>query len=96
MTEAGWLFALAPVGINAVLLAGIGWSFHRLSGHSYPHRATPARSQPAFLPQDLDRALEAEGETFDIARADLERLLARVEAEAAERRAQPVPSRRAP
>ena len=96
VTGAGWLFALAPVGINAVLLAAIGWCFHRLSGHRYPHRSIPAPIRAAFLPEDLDRALAAEGEAFDIAREDLERLLARVEAEAALRRAQPVPSRRAP
>jgi CBS domain-containing membrane protein len=96
VTGAGWLFALAPVGINALLLAGIGWCFHRFSRHSYPHRAAPPQPQPAFLSEDLDRALAAEGETFDIAREDLERLLARVEAEAADRCAQPVPSRRAP
>lgn len=96
VVQAGWSFAVAPMATNAVLLAAIGWCFHYFSGHTYPHRAAPARPQPAFLPEDLDRALEAEHETFDIAREDLERLLARVEAEAALRRAQPSPSRRAP
>lgn len=82
---AGWLFPFVPVAINSALLIAVAWSFHRLTGHGYPHRAAPPRSQPVFLPQDLDRALEAEHETFDIAREDLERLLARVEAEAAAR-----------
>lgn len=85
VAEAGWLFPLLPVALNSALLAVAAVAFHRFSGHSYPHRAAPAQPQPAFLPQDLDRALEAEHETFDIAREDLERLLARVEAEAAAR-----------
>lgn len=86
VAEAGWLFPFAPVAVNSALLVAGGWCFHRFSGHSYPHRAPAPTPGPAFLPQDLDRALEAEHETFDIAREDLERLLARVEAEAAARR----------
>jgi CBS domain-containing membrane protein len=87
VAEAGWLFPLAPVALNSAALLFAAWSFHRVSGHAYPHRALPPAPQPAFTSQDLDRALEAEHETFDIAREDLERLLARVEAEAARRRA---------
>jgi CBS domain-containing membrane protein len=34
----GYLFAFAPVGLNSLLLVGAGWLFHRVSGHSYPHR----------------------------------------------------------
>lgn len=83
--EAGWLFPFAPVAANSALLVAAAWAFHRFSGYGYPHRAAPPPRQPAFLPEDLDRALEAEQETFDIAREDLERLLARVEAEAAAR-----------
>ncbi|PAX08313.1 HPP family protein [Sphingomonas lenta] len=89
VVDAGWLFPFVPVGLNSALLVAAAWGFHRFSGHSYPHRVAPAQPQPAFLPEDLDRALEAEHETFDIAREDLERLLARVEAEAAARRLRP-------
>jgi len=39
VTAAGWMFPLLAVGINAVILTAAGISFHRLSGHSYPHRA---------------------------------------------------------
>lgn len=85
--QAGWLFPFVPVALNSALLVVAAWAFHRFSGHAYPHRAAAPPPQPAFLPVDLDRALEAEHETFDIAREDLERLLARVEAEAAARRA---------
>lgn len=89
VTQAGWLFPFLPVAANSGLLVAVAWAFHRVSGHGYPHRVRPPSPTPAFLPEDLDRALEAEHETFDIAREDLERLLARVEAEAAARRIRP-------
>lgn len=78
-------FALAPVGLNAVLFVAAAWAFHRLSGHSYPHRA--ATPPPGTLHRaDIDAALADLGETFDIAPADLEQLLARAEAQADARR----------
>lgn len=86
--QAGYAFPLAPVGVNAMVLVAVGILFHRLSGHSYPHRpAQPAPLPPAFHAEDLDRALAEMGETFDIAREDLDRLFARVESHAAARRA---------
>jgi CBS domain-containing membrane protein len=76
IAAAGWSFAIVPVGVNAALLAIAGILFHRVSGHAYPHRPAP----PEPHPEDLDAALAAEGETFDIARDDLAALIARVEA----------------
>lgn len=90
---AGYGFALVPVGLNAVLLMLAGVAFHRLSGHSYPHRPVPAAAQApvsqeaAPHPEDLDRALEDLGETFDVTREDLDLLFRRVEYHAGERRA---------
>lgn len=82
VTDAGYAFALAPVGINALLLALAGWLFHRLSGHSYPHRADslPKKADRVLEPHpdDLDRALADLGETFDISREDLSLLVSRV------------------
>jgi CBS domain-containing membrane protein len=86
----GFLFPLIPVGINSVLLVGFGLIFHRLRGKSYPHRVaavTPARGEadtpPALRtgvrPEDIDRALEVMGESFDISREDIERLIREVE-----------------
>lgn len=82
VVSTGYMFALSPVGINAVLLALAGWLFHRLSGHSYPHRAEsrpqPAEVAPAPHPDDIDRALADLGETYDISREDLAMLVSRV------------------
>ncbi|MDZ4362622.1 HPP family protein, partial [Brevundimonas sp.] len=38
VAQAGLMFALVPVGLNAVLLACVGFAFHRFSGHAWPHR----------------------------------------------------------
>ena len=90
--SAGYGFALVPVGLNALFLAGLGLAFHRVSGHSYPHRPVPAAGhapvplvEPAH-PEDIDRALADLGETFDVAREDLDLLFRRVAFHAALRR----------
>ncbi|WP_294351908.1 HPP family protein [uncultured Sphingomonas sp.] len=86
----GWTFAFVPVAANAVVLAAAGVLFHRLSGHSYPHRSVPAAGHvtPALgvpHPEDIDRALEDLGETFDVSREDLDLLFRAVAAHAAQR-----------
>lgn len=92
--DAGWRFALLPVGLNAALLVAAGLLFHRFSGHSYPHRpvpvvgqALPTLPEPGFAPEDLGAALAELGESFDIAREDLDLLLQLAERHAADRRA---------
>ena len=91
--SAGYGFALVPVGLNALILAGLGIAFHRVSGHSYPHRPVPVAGhavepspEPAH-PEDIDRALADLGETFDVSREDLDLLFRRVAFHAEHRRA---------
>ncbi len=90
-------FALVPVGLNSVLLVLLGLVFHRFSRHSYPHRPKPPATSPhrtadpppqarmALTDADIDAALAEEGEAFDIAREDLQRLVRRAELAALER-----------
>lgn len=78
---AGWSFAFVPVGTNSVLIVLLAMLYHAVSGHSYPHRAAAAPSS-AFARADMDAALEEMHESFDIAREDLDALLARAEAHA--------------
>lgn len=97
IAAAGLLFALAPVGLNAVLLTLVGYAFHRLSGRTYPHQPAalafdpqaPGNQSPqvrvGFSSQDIDDALRDLGETFDIDRNDLDRLLRQVEIRTASR-----------
>ena len=75
VTALGWRYAVVPVMLNAGVLAATGAIFHRFSGHRYPHRAPVV---PLAHPEDVDRALADLGETLDVARADIDLLLARV------------------
>lgn len=93
----GFLFPFVPVALNSCILVGLGLLFHRLSKRNYPHVvAKPAENihQTSDLPpplrvgfreEDVDAALEALDETFDIDPADLSRLLRQVELQAAVR-----------
>lgn len=85
----GYGYALLPVGINAAALVAVGLAFHRVSGHSYPHRAVKV-PQPApverFTTDDIDAALAEAGESFDVSREDLAALLASAERHAEVRR----------
>lgn len=87
VSEMGFLFPLAPVGLNAVMLVLTGIVFHRLMGRSYPHvpapvavnnnktSDVPAQLRVGVQRQDIEKALEAFGEGFDIKTGDLERLI---------------------
>lgn len=93
---AGYSFALVPVGLNSLMLVLLGFVFHRFSRHSYPHRpkapATPhgtadppPQLRVALTDADIDAAIADSGETFDIVREDLHKLLRRAELSALER-----------
>lgn len=74
-------FPLLPVGLNSAALLLAAWAWHRISGHSYPHRV-PASLLPLFHREDMDKALADMGEAFDVAPEDLDALLQRAEAHA--------------
>ncbi|TPI18054.1 MULTISPECIES: HPP family protein [unclassified Mesorhizobium] len=92
VAAAGFLFPFVPVALNSIILVTLGFLFHKLSRRSYPHVHQPAAGHgtadrpPAervgFRPEDVDAALSALDETFDIDRDDLERLLRQVELQA--------------
>lgn len=93
---AGWglLFPFVPVGLNSCILVGLGLLFHKLARRNYPHIAAkapvnthqtadlPASLRVGFREEDVDAALAAFDETFDIDRGDLSRLLQQVELQA--------------
>jgi CBS domain-containing membrane protein len=90
--HAGLLFPFVPVGVNALILVLMGIAYHRLSGHSYPHRPTAVAGHEIPLaelgiphPDDIDLALADLGETFDVSREDLDLLFRRVEFHAEKR-----------
>ena len=88
VTAEGYYFVLVPIGLNAAILVAVAWGFHRLSGHSYPHRPPPPVTSPqGLMREDVDSALAELGETFDISHEDLDLLLQRAAAHADERHA---------
>ncbi|WP_230481160.1 HPP family protein [Sphingomonas sp. Leaf21] len=92
---AGFAFAFAPVAINSIALVAIGMFFHRATGRSYPHEPAvmpPGADASRIRPEDVDAALADMHESFDIAREDLDTLLAHAERHA---RGRAVPVRRA-
>jgi CBS domain-containing membrane protein len=91
--EAGYAFALVPVGLNSVALVLLAAAFHRMTGRSYPHRPALAPTAIAasltatgFHTEDIDAGLADMDESFDISREDLDLLLARAELHAGRRR----------
>lgn len=84
---AGYIYPVTLVAANSAALVLAGFLFHRISGHSYPHRVsdTPAPLPTAMLREDIERAVAQTKETFDINPADLETLLMTAEGFAAQR-----------
>lgn len=92
-------FAFVPVALNSILLVIAGLIFHRVSKHSYPHRAkvvmAATHGTKDLAPQlrveltegDIDAALAEGDEPLDIARDDLHRIVRRAELSALERTA---------
>ncbi len=85
-----WIFALQPVALNSLLLVLSAFLYHRLSGHSYPHRASEPsglrdndRASPIDrigpLPDALSEVLGNYGEVLDVSAADLQSLFREVE-----------------
>lgn len=68
---AGLMLALAPVGLNALLLGLTAFVFHRFSGHAWPHRPVATPGPEPVTDADITAALETIGEPLDVSRPDL-------------------------
>ena len=86
VTDVGYLYAFAPVALNSLVMVALGWAFHRLMRHPYPHAAPPheavATVRDSVQMTDLDAALAEMGGPFDIHKNDLLELVLRVQAQA--------------
>ena len=96
-----FLFALYPVGLNSLLLIVAGLAFHRMSGHTYPHKVqvmesahgtqdTLPMNRTGIQSADLETALNSYGETLDVSREDILQLFELAGLSAAERRMAPL------
>jgi len=83
--ELGLTFALAPVGLNTVLLVLAALLYNRVTGahHAHPRPAAPA----TVADEDIDAALKEFGEAVDVSRDDLAALVNEAGHHAHERRA---------
>lgn len=82
-------FLVAPLAVNIAILLLLGWTWNRLTGHSYPHRAAPVPVPSAWVGHiedaDLDAVLEEWDEVLDVSRDDLIALLHATEAQVLKR-----------
>lgn len=82
LAAAGWRLLAMPIALNAVLLIGAAAVFHRLTGHSYPHRPAPAPAalpwETHYDPANLDAVLDDWDEVLAISRDDLDVLIREV------------------
>lgn len=84
VAQLGWKFLAFPVLPNVLLLIACGLAWHRLTGHSYPHKAVSVPVVPAWSGHiddaDLDAVLAEWDEVMDVSREDLLAVLHSVEA----------------
>lgn len=77
--RAGWSFLIEPITLNIVLLVLAAAAFHRLTGHSYPHRAPPRaaaiKAPPPYEMADLEAVLDDWDEVLAVERDDLDTLI---------------------
>lgn len=79
-----WSYLIMPLGLDVVLLLLCALVWHRLTGHSYPHRTAAVAAPEPWVghieDSDLDAVLAEWDETLDISRQDLLALLHAAEA----------------
>lgn len=82
LIASGWRLLAMPIALNAALLILAAMAYHRLTGHSYPHRPAPAPStlpvESHYDPANLDAVLDDWEEVLAISRDDLDVLIRKV------------------
>ena len=98
VAAAGYSFALAPVGLNSLVLALAALAFNNATHRTYPHRQQPAPSAShgtadqaptarlGVSAADLDAVLRQYDQVLDVSRDDLDGLLQQAEIRAYRRR----------
>jgi CBS domain-containing membrane protein len=89
VAAAGPAFLLTPLLLNVTILLAAGFTWNRLTGHTYPHRAAQVPPPAGWLgqieDQDVDEVLAEWDELLDISRDDLLALIHAVEAKVRDR-----------
>ncbi|PWF42446.1 HPP family protein [Massilia glaciei] len=96
--DAGFGFAVFPIGLNAVLMVLAALLFNNLTGRRYPHpqqsvmqnvhetKDVVATARVGFSSEDLDVVLKRYGQVLDVSRGDLEDIILETEMQAYGRR----------
>ncbi|PRD45616.1 hypothetical protein C5748_00095 [Phyllobacterium phragmitis] len=96
--EAGYWFALTPVGINSALLLMVAFAFNNLTGRRYPHLAPVAKAnihhtadplpsqRIGVVPDDLQAVLAQYDEIVNVSPDELDALLHQAQIRAYNRR----------
>lgn len=96
--EAGYWFALTPVGINSFLILAVAIAFNNLTGRRYPHFAPLTAANPhktadpaptrrlGTIPEDLEAVLAQYDEIVDVSPDVLDELLHQAQIRAYTRR----------
>jgi CBS domain-containing membrane protein len=85
-------FALFPVLLNSVLLAGAGMAWNNATRRPYPYAQRPAPADPGKPPQlreaeaDLDAVLARYNQVLDVSRDDLQALMEQMKWQAYQRK----------
>jgi len=81
-------FPFFPVALNSIILTVTAITFHRATGHVYPHMSTPALPPGLqhFTHADIQAALDHMPDSLDVVPGDIEQLLGLAEQAAATRR----------
>ena len=89
VVAAGPAFLLTPLLLNVVILLAAGFTWNRLTGHTYPHRPAPIPVPQNWVghieDQDVDAVLADWDELLDISRDDLLALIHAIEAQVRDR-----------
>ncbi len=82
LATAGWRLLAMPIALNALLLILAAMAYHRLTGHSYPHRPAPVAAdvprEGHYDPANLDAVLDDWDEVLAVSRDDLDVLIREV------------------
>ncbi|MES3024383.1 MAG: HPP family protein [Pseudomonadota bacterium] len=96
--DAGFMFALFPVGLNCVFMVLAALLFNNLTGRRYPHLQQSAMlnvhatkdvvptARVGFSPEDLDAVLKRYDQVLDVSRDDLEDIILETEMQSYGRR----------
>jgi CBS domain-containing membrane protein len=86
------LYPVIPMAVNSIILVAVGLLFQLMTHRRYPHRVaeSPIQLRVGIQPGDVDAALTTVGESFDINRDDLARLLRLAEQQSLARTTNPL------